>query len=102
MPRHSLPRQLASIFIASLVFVSAIYFLERSIRGTPIAKVIEWVLWPGVALWFGVGGALFKGGFGEAGDFLIIVAGSAAAWGIVIVVAMRTSAWLRRRSWVAR
>jgi hypothetical protein len=26
MPRHSLPRQLASIFMARLVFVSAIYF----------------------------------------------------------------------------
>jgi len=82
--------------------LAAIYFLERSIRGTPIARVIEWVLFPGVALWFGAGGTIFNGGIGETGDFLVIVAGSAGVWAIVILVAMRTFTWLRRRSLIAR
>lgn len=82
--------------------MSAVYFLERLLRGTPIAKLIEWVLWPGVALWFAAGGTIFGGGFGTAGDFLIIVAGSATAWGVVIVVAGRTYTWLRRRVLVTR
>lgn len=90
--------QLSAILGSCVAVVSAVYFLERMLRGTPIAKLVEWILWPGVALWFGTGGALFGGGFGPVGDFLVIVAGSAVTWSVVAAVVTRIYIRLRHRT----
>jgi hypothetical protein len=59
-----------------LSLVKALLFLPARHRSawraylSAVSPFITRCLWPGVALWFGAGGTIFGGGFGDTGDFL--------------------------------
>ncbi len=84
----------AFVFAGSFALAWLCYALASAAVGSGL---ITWFLWPGVGLYTMFNGSLlFGGGFGRSGDFLLIVAGSALAWSLLIVLIIVVVARVRR------
>ena len=82
------PRAVFLFAFGSLLLVlSVLYFLSKGQAGAINSPALLWLLYPGLALYTFLNGSfLFGGGFGGAGDFAVIVVGSAVAWASLCVL----------------
>ena len=83
----------AFIFAGSFVLAWLSYILASAIGDSGL---LTWFLWPGVRLYTILNASLlFGGGFGQIGDFLLIAAGSALAWSLLIALIIIVVACVR-------
>ena len=84
----------AFVFAGSFALAWLCYVLASALAGSGL---ITWFLWPGVGLYTMFNGSLlFGGGFGQIGNFLLVAAGSALVWSLLIALIIVVVARVRR------